>query len=137
MPNIEIKLFPCIVLGNLINLKYVLANAKTLLLMFLTTSRHLVSLHCLPYMQYMNLCIKLERYCIYELPTHGKDSFSALLVENHSPNPQEKIILQIRGRESMSGEVGFVCVAILRPSQPNEVMSSAVILPNHTFSGQA
>ena len=31
----------------------------------------------------------------------------------------------------------FVCVAVLRPSQPNGVMSSAVSLPNHTFTGQA
>ena len=31
----------------------------------------------------------------------------------------------------------FVCVDILRPSQPNGVMSSAVSLPNHTFTGQA
>ena len=31
----------------------------------------------------------------------------------------------------------FVCVEILRPSQPNGVMSSAVSLPNHTFIGQA
>ena len=31
----------------------------------------------------------------------------------------------------------FVCVDFLRPSQPNGVMSSAVILPNHTFTGQA
>ena len=30
-----------------------------------------------------------------------------------------------------------VCVEVLRPSQPNGVMSSAVSLPNHTFSGQA
>ena len=29
----------------------------------------------------------------------------------------------------------FVCVEVLRPSQPNGVMSSAVILPNHTFTG--
>ena len=27
----------------------------------------------------------------------------------------------------------FVCVEVLRPSQPNEVMSSAVSLPNHTL----
>ena len=33
--------------------------------------------------------------------------------------------------------VGFVCVEVLRPSQPNGVMSSAVSLPNHTFTGQA
>ena len=31
----------------------------------------------------------------------------------------------------------FVCVAVLRPSQPNGVMSSVVSLPNHTFTGQA
>ena len=30
----------------------------------------------------------------------------------------------------------FVCVEVLRPSQPNGVMSSAVSLPNHTFTGQ-
>ena len=29
------------------------------------------------------------------------------------------------------------CVAVLRPSQPNGVISSAVSLPNHTFTGQA
>ena len=34
-------------------------------------------------------------------------------------------------------ERGFVCVEVLRPSQPNGVMSSAVSLPNHTFTGQA
>ena len=30
----------------------------------------------------------------------------------------------------------FVSVEVLRPSQPNGVMSSAVSLPNHTFTGQ-
>ena len=33
--------------------------------------------------------------------------------------------------------VVFVCVEVLRPSQPNWVMSSVVSLPNHTFTGQA
>ena len=32
---------------------------------------------------------------------------------------------------------GFVCVEVLRPSQPRGVMSSAVSLPNHTFTRQA
>ena len=32
---------------------------------------------------------------------------------------------------------GFVCVEILRPSQPNGIMLSVVSLPNHTFTGQA
>ena len=31
----------------------------------------------------------------------------------------------------------FVCVEVLRPSQPNGVMSSTVSLPNHTFTGHA
>ena len=31
----------------------------------------------------------------------------------------------------------IVCVEVLRPSQPNGIMSSAVNLPNHTFTGQA
>ena len=31
----------------------------------------------------------------------------------------------------------FVCVEVLWPSQPNGIMSSAVSLPNHTFTGQA
>ena len=31
----------------------------------------------------------------------------------------------------------FVCVEVLRPSQPNGVMSSVVSLPNHMFTGQA
>ena len=31
----------------------------------------------------------------------------------------------------------FVCVEVLRPSQPNVVLLSTVSLPNHTFTGQA
>ena len=43
-----------------------------------------------------------------------------------------------RNHESDSDSVClFVCVEVLRPSQPNGVMSSAVSLPNHTFTGQA
>ena len=30
----------------------------------------------------------------------------------------------------------FVCVEVLRPSQPNGVMSSVVSLPNLMFTGQ-
>ena len=33
--------------------------------------------------------------------------------------------------------ITFVCVEVLRSSQPNGVMSSAVSLPNHTLTGQA
>ena len=31
----------------------------------------------------------------------------------------------------------FVCVEVLRHSQPNGVRTSMVSLPNHTFTGQA
>ena len=31
----------------------------------------------------------------------------------------------------------FVCVEVLRPSQPTGVMSSTARLPNHTLTGQA
>ena len=42
-----------------------------------------------------------------------------------------------RGLAGTCSSVGlFVCVEVLRPSQPNGVMSSAVSLPNHTFTGQ-
>ena len=34
---------------------------------------------------------------------------------------------------SIGTKCQFVCVEVLRPSQPNGVMSSAVSLPNHTF----
>ena len=37
----------------------------------------------------------------------------------------------------MRREKSFVCVEVLRPSQPNGVMLSVVSLPNHTFTGQA
>ena len=40
----------------------------------------------------------------------------------------------IRGSNAL---VMFVCVEVLRSSQPNGVMSSAVSLPNHTFTGKA
>ena len=34
-------------------------------------------------------------------------------------------------------QVLFVCVEVLRPSQPSGVMLSAVSLPNHAFTGLA
>ena len=46
----------------------------------------------------------------------------------------EKVGRHIRNRDFLCL---FVCVEVLRPSQPNGVMSSAVSLPNHTFTGQA
>ena len=45
------------------------------------------------------------------------------------------VIIHVQHRP-MKMELLFVCVEVLRPSQPNGVMSSAVSLPNHTFTGQ-
>ena len=46
-----------------------------------------------------------------------------------------------KGQEANTGEKKrnslFICVEVLRLSQLNGVMSSAVILTNHTFTGQA
>ena len=44
------------------------------------------------------------------------------------------VIVRLRPQADL---VLFVCVEVLRPSQPNGVMSSTVSLPNHTFTGQA
>ena len=41
------------------------------------------------------------------------------------------------GLDQHAHPMQFVCVEVLRPSQPNGVMSNAVSLPNHTFTGQA
>ena len=38
---------------------------------------------------------------------------------------------------ALNSDALFVCVEVLRPSQPNGIMSNAVSLPNHTFTGQA
>ena len=46
-------------------------------------------------------------------------------------------VLTLCIRKESLGSVDLVCVEVLRPSQPNGVMSSAVSLPNHTFTGQA
>ena len=48
-----------------------------------------------------------------------------------------RIGTQLGGANRQQSSVGFVCVEVLRPSQLNGVMSSAVSLPNHTFTGQA
>ena len=45
--------------------------------------------------------------------------------------------LTLYKRHVLLGFVLFVCVEVLRPSQPSGVMSSAVSLPDHTFTGQA
>ena len=47
------------------------------------------------------------------------------------------MLLHTSAPEQIYNENIFVCVEVLWPSQPNGVMSSAVSLPNHTFTGQA
>ena len=42
-------------------------------------------------------------------------------------------ILEMGDNSNLRQQDLFVCVEVLRPSQPNGVMSSAVILPNHTI----
>ena len=44
---------------------------------------------------------------------------------------------KVQRASTLSCDKRFVCVEVLRPSQPNGVMSSAVSLPNHTFTRQA
>ena len=39
-----------------------------------------------------------------------------------------------KGRKGMEEKILFICVKVLRPTQPIMVMSSTVSLPNHTFS---
>ena len=50
------------------------------------------------------------------------------------------VCLQTHYINCLTEELGMfvcVCVEVLRPSQPNGVMSSAVSLPNHMFTGKA
>ena len=65
-------------------------------------------------------------------------SFQALSfnIENKGRNSNGNCDTEISSFTS-STVVLFVCVEVLQPSQPNGVMSSAVSLPNHMFTGQA
>ena len=51
-------------------------------------------------------------------------------LKEFSKESLEKHLRQVRS-------VVFVCVEVLRPSQPIGVMSSPVSLPSHTFTGKA
>ena len=48
-----------------------------------------------------------------------------------------KLILLVKDSVKSMRCIQFVCVEVLRPSQPNGVMWTGVNLPNHTFTGQA
>ena len=47
------------------------------------------------------------------------------------------LLLGSKAKTMLAQQCLFVCVGVLRPSQPNRVMSSVVSLPNHMFTGQA
>ena len=59
-----------------------------------------------------------------ETPNYLKDLLRSLVND----------VINYNLRNNTNYDLPFVCV--LRPSQPNGVMSSAVSLPNHTFTGQ-
>ena len=59
-----------------------------------------------------------------------------LLINIKLLNIAISFLLNIAEHENFSANK-YVCVEVLRPSQPNGVMSSAVSLPSHTFTGQA
>ena len=58
-----------------------------------------------------------------------------LFVSTRLPNAHHQVSIQLDYRGDVKNM--FVCIEVLRPSQPNGVMSSVVSLPNHTFTGQA
>ena len=59
----------------------------------------------------------------------GTDEYGFVCVEILQPSQPNEVML--------SAVSLFVCVEVLRPSQPNGVISSTVSLPNHMFTGQA
>ena len=61
----------------------------------------------------------------------------SLFCENNRKHINNLISVKLVQRVVKVNKNVFVCVEILRPSQPNGVMSSAVSLPNHSFTGQA
>ena len=69
----------------------------------------------------------------------GLDRWQSLFLKSHSYLDFEARNLKVELVEDIiiPNIYVFDCVEVLRPSQPNGVMSSAVSLPNHTFTGQA
>ena len=78
-------------------------------------------------LQFNKRCLQLVKLLIYLFIHFSMETF---VVGIHQKNP-------IISNHNIWFHGLFVCVEVLRPSQPNGVMSSAVSLPNHTFTGQA
>ena len=74
-------------------------------------------------------------YLLIDQPKAGR--FYLLPKIHKADNPGRPIVSANGHPTEKISEFLFVCVEVLRPSQPNGVMSSAVSLPNHTFTGQA
>ena len=49
----------------------------------------------------------------------------------------DEVLCYVQNVLTISQNCLFVCVKVLRPSQPNKVMLNMVSLPKHTFTGQA
>ena len=60
-----------------------------------------------------------------------------LFANSGDPDQTPRLSITLLRVSRLNGIIDFVRVDVLRPSQPNGVMSSAVSLPNHTFTGQA
>ena len=69
----------------------------------------------------------------------GKTAFHIQVEGKCGPGRPKMTWKQLTERDCREWKLSamFVCVEVLRPSQPNGVMSSMVSLPNHTFTGQA
>ena len=92
----------------------------------------------------MSMCM-CSNIWVFALHGHILQYLMILLVDSKGPDQTALMIWAFFPcQQNTSKTVGarglkleFVCVEVLRPSQPNGVMSSAVSLPNRTFTGQA
>ena len=95
-----------------------------------------LGLHCLP----MSLLWDARLKWVNEQLLCQKKACLLYITQKHT---KVKVHNWLRTKANIQGPLVqsvvcfFVCVEVLRPSQPNGVMSSAVSLPNHTFTGQA
>ena len=93
------------------------------------------------------ICIKEECVCISEVLSNNNpakcvqpcticpnDTCNQLFKYPYPASRESKRVQFTNKKKTLSL---FVCVEVLRPNQPNWVMSSAVSLPSHTFTGQA
>ena len=76
--------------------------------------------------------------CSQMVPIKTKDNINTfLLLQIHAKSSKTILWKKIKLSNELCRIKILFCVEVLRPSQPNGVMSSAVSLPNHTFTGQA